>query len=88
MRQAVLRGSQGTRAWSEVRERREWCSGGQGQDAGGDGDEVVKGEGLVEGVEGVEAVFAWGADGEAEVDLGVGADGGGHVREFLNRRCI
>jgi hypothetical protein len=49
------------------------------EDAGGDGDEVVEGQGLVEGEERVEAVLAGWADGEAEVDFGMGADGGGHV---------
>ena len=45
---------------------------------GGDGDDVVEGEGLVERREGVKAVRTGGADGEAEVDLGVGTNAG-HV---------
>ena len=41
---------------------------------GRDGDKVVEREGLVDGGEAVVAVRAEGAYGEAEVDLGVGAD--------------
>ena len=52
--------------------------GGVGVRTGGDGDEVVKGQGLVEGRERVESVRAQGADGEAEVDLAEGANARGH----------
>lgn len=61
---------------SEVVGREADFGGGGG--GGGDGDQVVEGEGLVEGGEGVEAVGAWRADREAEVDLGEGAKGGRH----------
>jgi len=54
------------------------------EDAGGGGrgscncHEIMELEGLVDGGEGVEAVVAEGAYGEAEVDFAVGADTGGH----------
>ena len=60
------------------------------------GDElVVQADGLVDGLEGVEAVLAGGADAEVQVDLGGGADvdagrrqalGGHHPRPSLSRR--
>jgi hypothetical protein len=53
---------------------------------GGDGDEVVKREGLVEGGERVKAVRACGADGEAEVDFAEGADARGHQGSFYEER--
>ena len=56
---------------------------GFGGGARGDGDEVVEREGLVAGGEGVEAVRTRGADGEAEVDLGEGANARGHAGSIV-----
>ena len=57
---------------------------GLGGAAGGYGDEVVEGEGLVERRERVETVRACRADGEAEVDLAEGSNARGHAGLILS----